>query len=225
MSEPRIIYILIGKEKTPLVGYSEHTGDFIQTCEAMLDKVTKDSSAAVNLGTGFTIFYTNENDITYLIMANSLYPKSTAIGCIESIKNEFQSTFRGRDFDSEQEYGLNDDFKEKLKMKYEYYNENTEVSSEAIQNLKAEMLRMRDEVLEASGLLNQTNEALNIMTSKAETLAQDSESHKKQAVQVKKKENWKKICFWIAIAVIILLIVYFIICGICGSFTFNCSSD
>ena len=212
MSEDtRIIYILIGKDKTPLVGYSEHTGDFIQTCENMLDKVTKDSSAAVNLGTGFTIFYTNENDITYLIMANSSYPKSTAIGCIESIKNEFQSTYRGRDFDSEQEYGLNDDFKEKLKMKYEYYTKNPEAVDEHVEELKNVVLAFKNQVIQAAEVLNERGEDLNKLSDQSKLLEQDSYSFKKGAIEVRRTECKRKIWYIIAIVLVIGIIIGIII--------------
>ena len=223
MSENKIINILIAKDKMPLAGYSELTGDFVQICENMLSNVKKDSSAAINLGTGFTIFYINENDITFMIMTGSLYPKSTAIGCIESIKKEFQSTYIGRDFDNELEYGLNEDFKEKLKMKYQFFNENTDVSSETVQNLKSEMMRMKDEVLQASGLLNQRQEEINNMTEKAESLAISSDEHKKGATYVKKKEKSKKIYLIIGLILLILIIIYFLICMACQSFTFQCS--
>lgn len=223
MSENKIIYILIAKDTLPLAGYSAYQGDFIQKCESFLSKVKKDSSVAVNLDSGYTIFYINENGITYLVMANSLFPKPTAIGCIESIKKEFQSTYIGRDFDSEQDYGLNEEFQEKLKMKYEFFNENTEVTSETIQNLKSEMMKMKDEVLEASGLLNQKSELLNTISAKAENLVKDSESHRKQAVQVKKTEQKKKIYVIIGIVLVALLIVYLLVSLICGSFTFHCS--
>ena len=223
MSENKIINILIAKDKMPLAGYSELTGDFVQICENMLSNVKKDSSAAINLGTGFTIFYINENDITFMIMTGSLYPKSTAIGCIESIKKEFQSTYIGRDFDNELEYGLNEDFKEKLKMKYQFFNENTDVSSETVQNLKSEMMRMKDEVLQASGLLNQRQEEINNMTEKAESLAISSDEHKKGATFVKKKEKSKKIYLIIGLILLILIIIYFLICMACQSFTFQCS--
>lgn len=223
MSENKIINILVAKDKMPLAGYSELTGDFVQICENMLSNVKKDSSAAINLGTGFTIFYINENDITFMIMTGSLYPKSTAIGCIESIKKEFQSTYIGRDFDNELEYGLNEDFKEKLKMKYQFFNENTDVSSETVQNLKSEMMRMKDEVLQASGLLNQRQEEINNMTEKAESLAISSDEHKKGATYVKKKEKSKKIYLIIGLILLILIIIYFLICMACQSFTFQCS--
>ena len=223
MSENKIINILVAKDKMPLAGYSELTGDFVQICENMLSNVKKDSSAAINLGTGFTIFYINENDITFMIMTGSLYPKSTAIGCIESIKKEFQSTYIGRDFDNELEYGLNEDFKEKLKMKYQFFNENTDVSSETVQNLKSEMMRMKDEVLQASGLLNQRQEEINNMTEKAESLAISSDEHKKGATFVKKKEKSKKIYLIIGLILLILIIIYLLICMACQSFTFQCS--
>ena len=222
MSENKIINILIAKYKTPLASYSELTGDFVQICENMLSNVKKDSSAAINLGTGFTIFYINENDITYMIMAGSLYPKSTAIGCIESIKKEFQSTYIGRDFDNELEYGLNDDFKEKLKMKYQFFNENTDVSSETVQNLKSEMMRMKDEVLQASGLLNQREEEINNMNQKAESLAMSSNDYKKGATLVKKKQS-KKVYLILGLILLALIIIYFIICMACQSLTFQCS--
>ena len=223
MSENKIINILIAKHKMPLAGYSELTGDFIQICENMLSNVKKDSSAAINLGTGFTIFYINENDITFMIMAGSSYPKSTAIGCIESIKKEFQSTYIGRDFDNELEYGLNEDFKEKLKMKYQFFNENTDVSSETVQNLKSEMMRMKDEVIQASGLLNQRQDEINNMTEKAESLAMSSVEYKKGATVVKKKEKSKRVYVIIGLVLLILIIIYFLICMACQSFTFQCS--
>ena len=222
MTENKIINILIAKDTKPLTGYSEHTGDFIQTCENMLSKVKKESSAAINLGSGYSIFYINENEITYLVMANSLFPKATAIGCIESIKKEFQSTFIGRDFQSEQEYGLDEDFKEKLKMKYEFFNENTEVSSEAVGNLKVEMMKMKDEVIEASGLLNQRAGTMDSMAMKAESLASSSENMRKAAKHVKRFERRKKIYMCIAIILVLLLIIYIITIFACGSFTFQC---
>ena len=87
---------------------------------------------------------------------------------------------------------------------------------------KQEKASMKEEVLEASGLLNQRDEELNRMTVKAQSLALDSESHKKTATQVKKTENKKKIYLYLGIVIIGLLIIYFITCMVCGCFTFDC---
>ena len=224
MSENRIIHILIAKDQKPLASYSENTGDFIEMCENMLSKVEKESSVAINLGNGYSIFYINENDITFLLMANSLFPKATAIGCIESIKKEFQSKFIGRDFNSEQINGLNEDFKDVLQAKFELFNENTEVTSEAIANLKEEMIRMKDEVIEASGLLKQRGDIMDSVSEKAQNLVESSENLRTGAKRVKKAEKKKKVLVCLGISLALLIIIYLIICIVCGSLTFQCGS-
>ena len=189
----------------------------------MLSKVEKDNSAAINLGTGYSIFYINENDITFSLMANSTFPKASAIGCIESIKKEFQLTFIGRDFDGESPYGLDEDFKEKLKMKYEFFNENPEFSSEAVANLKISMEKMKDEILEASGLLKERSNIIENMNQRADSLVKSSDGMRKATKHVKKKESKKKIYVCIGIILAILIVLYLLICMFCGSFTFQCS--
>ena len=223
MSENRIIYILIAKDQKPLASYSEYTGDFILMCENMLSKVKKESSAAINLGNGYSIFYLNENDITFLLMANSLFPKATAVGCIESIKKEFQSTFIGRDFNSEQNNGLNEDFKDVLQAKFEFFNENTEVTSEDIAKLKEENLRMEDKIIEASCLLKQRGDIMEI-SEKAQTMVESSANLRTGAKRVKKAEKKKKILVCLGISLALLIIIYLIICIVCGSLTFQCGS-
>ena len=223
MSENKIINILIAKGTKPLVSYSDHTGDFVQICESMLSKVEKDQSAAINLETGYSIFYINENDITFLVMANSLFPKATAVGCIESVKKEFQIAFLGRDFESENNYGLNEDFQEKLKMKYEFYNENIEVSNEVLANLKKAMEQMKDEILEASGLLEERTGIIQTINERADSLIKSSEGMKRSTKHVKNKESKKKLYICIAIILAVLIILYLLICMFCGSLTFQCS--
>ena len=66
----------------------------------------------------YIIFYINENCVTFLIMTGKSYPKEAAVGCLQSIKREFNQAYEGRDFDGELNYGLNDEFREKLKLKF-----------------------------------------------------------------------------------------------------------
>ena len=222
--EKNLILVMIATGKTPLSAYTPFTGESLQICEAFLSKVVPNSSSAVNFGS-YIIYYVNEENITYLIMTMPEYPKPTAIGCIESIKKEVKDIVYNINLDEQTDYGLDGQLKEKLKMKYEFFNENTEVSSEIVNNLKNEMIKMRNEVYEASGLLNERNDIVNTTNDKAQSLFQDSESHKKRAVKVKKTEKKKKILVIIGIIIAILVILYFIVCMVCQSFTFDCSSD
>ena len=67
-------------------------------------------------------------------MTSESFPKETAMRCIESLKNEFNHILIGRNFDSIIEYGLSEELKEKLIMKFEYYNEHPEASNASNDN-------------------------------------------------------------------------------------------
>ena len=220
----KIINILIAKNSTPLAGYSEHTGDFIQQCETILESVEENKSATINLKNGYTVYYINENEITFLLMADSAFPTETVIACLESIKNEFQSTYPGRDFDSEREYGLNDEFKNKLKMKYELFNANAGATSEVMVQLNNEMNDMKNQIIEAQSSLLERGDHINSTSQKASELLVESQSHKSGAIKLRKGETKKKIWLWISIIIAFLVIAYFIVCIVCKSFTFQCAS-
>jgi len=221
--KPRIIYALIATGVKPLVGYSAFTGTFDQICISYLKNIGPGTSAAVKLeANDYFIFYLNEGNITYLIMTDSSYPKATALGCLESIKKEFAAVFQGRNLDNEESFGLNNDCRDKLKMKYDYYNEHPDTSNEAIDNLKEELNKMKDEVVAASGLLDQRGDKLQVLDEKAEALSKSSNNFYQQSKRVRRAELMKKLKLYGGIACAVLIILYFLISLVCGSFTFNC---
>jgi hypothetical protein len=223
MSTNSIIYALVGFGEKPLSSYSEFKGTFQKQCQNYLRSVDINSSGGYKLDDYF-IFYLNENGLTYLIMTDMKYSKASALACLESIKKEFLASFPDTDFDSIEEFGLDKDFKQKLKMKYEYYNENKEVINESTQKLMDEIFKMKDDVLNASDLLNERNDKLNNVKDKAETLAETSYKYRTSATKVKKSTIKKKVLISIGIAFAVLAIGYFIVVMACG-WNFNCKGD
>ena len=219
--DDKIIYSLIAKNDKPLVEYSSYTGTFNQVCINYLREIGPNTSKAMKID-DYQIFYLNENYITYLIMTGKSYPKTGALGCLESIKKEFQSAFNGRDFDGELNFGLNDEFKEKLKLKFNYFNENKDVADDKIAALKDELNSMKDEILEASGLLDERGGKIKVLDEKADILSRDSNTYYRQSKRVKRAEMWKKIKLIAGIIVAFLIILYFIIGLACG-FAFQCA--
>ena len=222
MSEGNIIYALVARGVVPLSGYSNYTGTFDQMCINYLKNIGPDSSAAVKLDNGYVIFYINEKNITYLIMAEGSYPKEAAVGCLESIKKEFQSAYEGKNIDMVESFGLNSEFQTKLRMKFDYFNSNKDISNEALGRLKDEMNRMKDDVVQASGLLNERSDKVKVLDDKADVLSRDSNTFYKTSRKVRRAELMKKIKLYGAIACAILILIYIIICISCGSLTFNC---
>ena len=224
-SSKKIIYILIGKESKPLADCKEYEGSFADSCVKFLKQITKDSSVNVKTQTDYQLFYINENSITYLIMASNDYPKDTANGCLESIKKEFQSTYPGRDFDSEREFGLNEEFSPKLKMKLDYYNTHPDCPDEIVQKLHDEIINMKNEVVLSLNLMSERGDKMGEVEEKAGNLVQDSLEHKVKAKNVRKSECKRKVILSVGIVLVLLIIAYFITCIVCGNMKFQCSSQ
>ena len=216
-----IIYSLVGFGEKPLAQYSEFKGTFLKTCQNYLHSIESNSSGGIKLE-DYIIFYINENGITYLIMTDVKYPKGAALSCLESIKAEFLSSYSDTDFDSLEEFSLEKEFKPKLKMKYEYYNEHKEAVNESTQKLMDEIFRMKDDVLNVSDLLVERGDKINNVNDKAQNLAENSYKYKAASTKVRKKTEKKKTLIIIGTIIAALVIIYFIICLICGSFTFKC---
>ena len=221
--EKSIIYSLIAKNEKPLAEFSYYTGTFSQACLNYLKKIEPNTSKAVKID-DFNLFYINENNISYLILAGKLFQKEGAIGCLESIKREFNATYVGRDFDGELAYGLTDEFKEKLKLKIDYFNANPEVSDDKIEKLKEQMSLMKNEIINASGLLDDRSGKIQVLDNKADILSRDSNTYYRQSKRVKQAEKCKKIKYYVGISLAVLLVIYIIFGMICG-FGFQCLTE
>ena len=212
--DKKIIYILIGSGRKPLAGYGQYKGDFIQICENQLGRCKQNQSASINTG-DYKIFYQNENNVTYLLMTMPVYPLSAAVSCIESLKKDLADVLTGRNFNAIGDYGLNNELQEKLKMKMEYYNNNTEIVSDSIQGLKQEMMKFKDEVFKAAESLNERGDLLNEMQNKAKDLESDSYSYKKNTKGVKEAECRKKACYIGVICGVVAAIVLIVVLCVC----------
>ena len=210
----KIIYILIGSGRKPLAGYGQYQGEFIQVCEDQLGRCKPNQSACINTG-DYKIFYMNENNVTYLLMTMPIYPLSAAVACIESLKKELADELGKINFNDVGDYGLNNKLKEKLRLKLEYYNENTDIVSDSLQNLKNKMMEYKDEVLKAAESLNERGEYLNEMQNKASDLENSSFKYRDLAGDVRRKECRKKACTIGIICGVVGAIILIIVLCVC----------
>ena len=75
------------------------------------------------------------------------------------------------------------------------------------------MNKMKDEVLNASGLLDERGEKLQVLDEKADGLSRASNSYYKNSKKVKRAELMKKLQLYggIALAVIIVILIIYLI--------------
>ena len=218
----KIIYALIAYENVILCEYSSFTGAFRETCRPLLSKVQVGGSAAIRLEENESIiYYLNSNNITYLIMTNSSYQTSSAMGCLQSIQKEFEETFPNNyGVKTNSDLCLNAQFQEKLSLKYNFFNEHPDASSESIGRLTDEMNQYKDDITKASGLLDERSEKLEVLSVKSDQLKGTSSSYYKSSKRVRRAELLKKIKMYALIGCAIFLIIYILTIFICQSFTF-----
>ena len=219
-----IIFILIGTERKPLASYSQFTGEFISSCEKHLAEVKANNSAALNCQ-DYLIFYLNQDNITYLLMTGTTFPKNTAIACLESLEKALGNKLFGIDLNSVSPYGLSDQLNEILKNKYDYFNKNQGVTNETLQNLKEKMLNFNEEVNKANQALIERGEKMGELQCKSNELKEASSSFRQGAIKVRKATSKRKVGIYIGIFLSLLIIVYFIIVMACHSWTFKCKGD
>ena len=137
-------------------------------------------------------------------MTSESFPKETAMRCIESLKNEFNHILIGRNFDSIIEYGLSEELKEKLIMKFEYYNEHPEASNESNENEYSKS----DECKSSKNLLIDSKPIE--MEDKGKNKHVSNKSYQQGAIRIERVSYTKRILICIGIFLAILIIAYII---------------
>ena len=138
MENTTIYLILIGTGSKPLARYSPLVGEFIDICENQL-KHCKRNKCVTKTNKNYKLYYLNKNDITYMIITSVLYPFPAAISLLESMEKEFGPLLVKKDLKAIDNYGLDKELKDKLKMKFEYYLENPDTVDEKLNDLKKDL--------------------------------------------------------------------------------------
>ena len=218
-SNKDIIYALIGYKSKKLVDYTPYQGSFDKTCIKYLKSIKPNTSGYKNIDE-YIIIYINNNNFTYLIMANSDFPRSTASSCLKSIQKEFETSFPNQDFENIDKSVLNQEFKEKLKLKIEYYNQNRgdDNSSENFD----EMFKEDDALISIDTISDLSKSTLSLSKSNIKSLINDEKNVVQETNKISKASKTKKIIILIVLIIIILVLIYFIIYFSCDSWTFQC---
>ena len=210
MEGEKILYILIAYGEKPLAGYSPYKGDFIMECEQQLKQCKPNSSAAF-VFENYKICYQNVDNITYMVMTSKTYPNPATVVCLDSMIKDYREKFISRNLSQLKNHQLDNEFKESLQKKLEYYTNNPDIVDQKVQDLKEVMMQYKEEVFKAQDELIQRGELLNKLEDNSENLVNSSFSFKQGAINVRKTECRRKMWYIIVLAVAIIIIVGIII--------------
>jgi len=217
-----IIYALVSFGEKPLAQYSTFQGQFLEIFQKNLNSIEAHTSRGFKIDDNYMIYYINENNITYLIIADLKFSKASALSFLKNIEKEFLSVYADTDLNTVEKFGLDEEFKEILKKKYEYYNERKEITDETLENYKDQIIKLCDRILDASSLLDDRAEKLSILDNKHERLTKENVKYYKSSKRVKKERKKRIIYISVGITIAILVILYVLLSIICGSWIFQC---
>ncbi len=169
-----VVYTLIckGSDKV-LCEFTEYQGNFEQISRSLLRKVEKNKRATFSYADEFYFHYINANNITYMCMCDNKLSQDTAFAYLEEIKTLFTDTFSPKEIDSAMAYTLNDSFRDSIRGKMNYFNANLN-ESDKLAKLKKGVIEYKDNMLQASDVLSERGEKINLIVKKADSLRGES---------------------------------------------------
>ena len=213
-----IIYGCVAHERKILTSYSSYKGNFEQICISLLGHVEENTRATFEYG-DYLYFYWNINKLTYLIMTYKTFPKEVGSSFLESIKREFETVFPRLDLSKQDSFGLNDNFKDRLKSKMESFSSSGTTQIQEIghlDQLKEGLIDMKNKVIEASDLLDARGEKLQLIVQKSEQLSENSVGFYRGSQKVRKKVMMQRIKMIILIVLLALIAIYVVVGLFCG---------
>jgi hypothetical protein len=109
-------------------------------------------------------------------MCDNKYPQETAFAFLEDIKSNFLTTFTQTAIESAYSYSLNNQYKDVIRGKMDYFNKNAN-SADSIAQLKQGLIDTKGVLMDAADVMNQRGEKINLIVKKAETLRTESTSY------------------------------------------------
>jgi hypothetical protein len=105
------------------------------------------------------------------------YPSESAFLYLDSLRSAFLEKFSQKEIEQAIAYSLNQVFKDKLKVQMDYFNQNK--SDDSVSQLKRGINDLKNDVLDASGILTQRGDKINLIVKKADMLRQESSAYYK----------------------------------------------
>lgn len=221
-AEHQVLYSAIARQQQHILCNYELSvqSNIPQMVVRILNQLKKDTKMSCEINRDFFFHYINEDSYTYLCVTDAAYNKSLAFSFLEEIQERFLDIpFEKRD--KSFAHSLNSLFGSTLKEQMTCYNSQ---DKDKLYVLKQKVTAATDIMVENVDKILERGEKVELLVTKTQAMSKQSTSLKKMATQVKRRAYWKNMRIKIIIALVLLLIIFFITTFACGGFTYpSCS--
>ncbi|CAG5123121.1 unnamed protein product [Candidula unifasciata] len=214
-----ILYAVIARGTTVLAKYASCAGNFTEVTEQILQKIPPENSKLTYSHGSYLFHYISEDKIIYLCITDDEFERSKAFLFLNEIKRRFQAQYGVR-AQTALPYAMNSDFSRIMASQMRSISEDRpdQVAKvqDQVEELKSIMVRNIDHLAERG-------EKLELLVDKTEDLSANAVTFKKTSRNLARSLWWKNVKLMAILAVVIILVLYFIISAACGGLDWPCT--
>ncbi|CAD8093804.1 unnamed protein product [Paramecium sonneborni] len=205
-----LIYaVIVRGNNITLVDYESVTSNFPSLAKKLFDKLKKNTRQTCVYEQNYHFHYINEDDFTYLCLADALLSKATAFAFLEEIKELFCEKFNENIRRQAINYGMQSQFVEYLKAKMNYYNNDPE--NEKIVRLQKQLTDVANQMSLTLDQILDREDQIQILVHTTQTMTTFAGAMKTTATQVRKDQESRALrtkLFIAAVIVAMFLVIY-----------------
>eukprot|EP00301_Raphidiophrys_heterophryoidea_P019831 c4677_g1_i1.p1 GENE.c4677_g1_i1~~c4677_g1_i1.p1 ORF type:complete len:249 (+),score=44.19 c4677_g1_i1:1-747(+) len=212
-SQMPIIYGLVARGATVLAEFTPAAGNFTIVTRRILEKIPAGQNTKMSYTYDAHLFhFIVSNGLTYLCMADEAFPRRIAFSFLEDLEQRFQGTYGAR-AQTALAYGMNDEFSRVIRSRMDHFSS---PEADKLSQVRGEIGEVKNIMVTNIEKVLERGEKIDLLVTKTETLNQQAITFKKQGTRLKQAMWWKNMKLNLIIFVVVLLLILFIIMGICG---------
>ena len=152
-------------------------------------------------------------------MTDKVMVKKVAFAFLQDLRKTLLSTYTPREIENAKAYSISA-FTEKIREKIKYYNNNSHIMNDKTDQLFRELQGLKDGLIENLDKMIERDGKIEVNLQKAESLSTYSKTYKARARKYRVTQRNRRICYIVILALIVLVLAFFVAVLACGGFTF-----
>jgi len=213
-----IIYCLIARDSTVLAEHSTASGNFITISRVILKKIPPNQPKMSYEYEKYIFHYMLGDGIIFMCMADSDTKYRTCFAFLEDIQNRFFTAYGKDKPKTALAFAMNEEFSRILAKQMEYYS--YDPKADRFTEAKKNTEEVKQIMIQNIDLILERGEKISLLVDKTQELEQTSDTFRTGATKLKRKLWFQNVKLWIVIGILVLILIWLILSGICG-FTFS----
>eukprot|EP00903_Cladosiphon_okamuranus_P019703 g18106.t1 len=216
-----ILYSLVARGKTVLAEFTFTTGNFPTITRVLLGKIAPEDGKMSYVYDQHVFHYRVDDGLTFLCMADEDSRRRIPFAFLQEIKNRFQATYGDRGATAAA-FAMNEDFSRTLENQMDIFNS---PDGDQILATQQKLDEVKDVMVASVELVLERGERLELLVDKTDNLQQQAFRFENTAKRLKNHLFWKRVRFYSAVTVGVLLLLYIITALACGPTYTKCKSS